>query len=130
MGLQWVLGQQWTLTSGTLRANGLCLDVTGGSTANGTLVGLWTCNGGANQQWQSSNGSLVNPCPASAWTIRASTSPTEHSSTSGPVTVAPTSAGTPFLKKPARPLCGRNPLGPVHGGPGTFHRGARSTGND
>ena len=30
---------------------GLCLDVTGAATANGTLVGLWTCNGAANQRW-------------------------------------------------------------------------------
>ena len=22
---------------------------------------MWTCNGGANQQWQASNGALVNP---------------------------------------------------------------------
>jgi hypothetical protein len=25
--------------------------VTGAGTANGTLVELWTCNGGSNQQW-------------------------------------------------------------------------------
>jgi hypothetical protein len=31
--------------------SGLCLDVTGAATANGTKVELWTCNGGANQQW-------------------------------------------------------------------------------
>ncbi|MBS2966867.1 RICIN domain-containing protein, partial [Actinocrinis puniceicyclus] len=31
--------------------SGLCLDVTGASTANGALVELWTCNGGSNQQW-------------------------------------------------------------------------------
>jgi len=30
-------------------------------TANGTLVELWTCNGGANQQWLPVNGMLVNP---------------------------------------------------------------------
>ena len=30
-------------------------------TANGTLVNLWTCNGAANQQWNVSNGTLVNP---------------------------------------------------------------------
>ncbi len=28
-----------------------CLDVTGQSTASGTLVEQWTCNGGTNQQW-------------------------------------------------------------------------------
>ncbi len=29
-----------------------CLDVEGGSTADGTPVVLWECNGGQNQQWQ------------------------------------------------------------------------------
>ncbi|GAA3035969.1 hypothetical protein GCM10020229_54160 [Kitasatospora albolonga] len=31
--------------------SGLCLDVSGGGTANGTAVQLWTCNGGGNQKW-------------------------------------------------------------------------------
>ena len=31
--------------------SGLCLDVTGQGTANGTAVQLWTCNGGSNQRW-------------------------------------------------------------------------------
>jgi hypothetical protein len=30
---------------------GKCVDVTGGSTTNGTRVILWTCNGGTNQNW-------------------------------------------------------------------------------
>jgi hypothetical protein len=30
---------------------GLCVDVTGGSNANGTAVEVWDCNGGSNQQW-------------------------------------------------------------------------------
>ncbi|WP_207931149.1 RICIN domain-containing protein [Streptomyces sp. 8K308] len=30
--------------------SGLCLDVSGWGTANGTPVNLWTCHGGANQQ--------------------------------------------------------------------------------
>jgi hypothetical protein len=29
--------------------------------SNKAPVKLWTCTGGANQQWQSSNGTLVNP---------------------------------------------------------------------
>jgi hypothetical protein len=49
-----------TISSGTLNANGTliggssgkCVDVTGGGTANGTKVILWTCNGGSNQNWQ------------------------------------------------------------------------------
>ena len=31
--------------------SGLCLDVTGNGTANGTAVEIWNCNGGSNQQW-------------------------------------------------------------------------------
>jgi hypothetical protein len=55
--------QNWTVTGGTLQANGKCLDIIGaGSTADGTLVDLWDCNGGGNQQWTTgANGSLVNP---------------------------------------------------------------------
>ena len=46
--------QQWTFHSdGSVSgvASGLCLDVTGNNTANGTLVGLWTCNAAVNQRW-------------------------------------------------------------------------------
>jgi lysophospholipase L1-like esterase len=46
--------QQWTLNSdGTIRGvqSGLCLDVEGNATANGTVVLLWTCTVAANQQW-------------------------------------------------------------------------------
>ena len=54
--------QNWTIESdGTIRINGSCMDITGAGTANGTLVELWTCNGGANQQWLPVNGMLVNP---------------------------------------------------------------------
>ena len=41
--------QQWNVNAnGTITGvqSGLCLDVTGASTANGALVALWTCNGG------------------------------------------------------------------------------------
>jgi O-glycosyl hydrolase len=31
--------------------SGKCLDVTNASTANSARVGIWTCNGGSNQQW-------------------------------------------------------------------------------
>lgn len=46
--------QQWNLnTDGTVssRQTGLCVDVNGNATANGTLVILWTCTGAANQRW-------------------------------------------------------------------------------
>jgi hypothetical protein len=48
-------------TNGVLRGVGSnrCLDVPGAATANGTLLQIWDCNGGANQQWTSlSNGEL------------------------------------------------------------------------
>ncbi|MFE6522500.1 RICIN domain-containing protein [Streptomyces sp. NPDC057794] len=49
--------QQWSLTTtGSYvnvrsRASGECLDVNGGSTANGAAIITYTCNGGTNQQW-------------------------------------------------------------------------------
>ncbi len=46
--------QRWTFNSnGTISgaASGLCLDVNGAATANGTTVILWTCTGAANQRW-------------------------------------------------------------------------------
>ncbi|MFI9814153.1 ricin-type beta-trefoil lectin domain protein [Saccharothrix variisporea] len=46
--------QQWTFnTNGTISnvRNGLCLDVSGAATANGSSVILWTCHTGANQRW-------------------------------------------------------------------------------
>ena len=48
-------------SNGTVGINGKCLDITGGSTANGALIEEWTCNGGSNQQWLAVNGELVNP---------------------------------------------------------------------
>jgi hypothetical protein len=44
--------QKWSINSnGTITnaASGKCLDVTGKKTANGTLVEIYTCNGGTNQ---------------------------------------------------------------------------------
>ena len=46
---------------GTLQVYGKCMDITGANYGNGTGIELWTCNGGANQQWQATNGTLVNP---------------------------------------------------------------------
>ena len=37
------------------------MDITGANYSNGTGIELWQCNGGANQQWQATNGTLVNP---------------------------------------------------------------------
>jgi chitinase len=53
--------QQWTSTSGTLRALGKCLDVNAASTANGAKVQLYDCNGTGAQQWTHTGNQLVNP---------------------------------------------------------------------
>ncbi|SCL72132.1 glycoside hydrolase family 27 protein [Micromonospora chersina] len=46
--------QRWSRnTDGTVRSqqSGLCLDVNGAATGNGTTVILWTCTAAANQRW-------------------------------------------------------------------------------
>jgi lysophospholipase L1-like esterase len=46
--------QRWNLNAnGTVSSasSGLCLDVNGNNTANGTAVILWTCTAAANQRW-------------------------------------------------------------------------------
>ncbi|KAI9359544.1 putative beta-xylosidase, secreted [Zopfochytrium polystomum] len=52
------VNQRWRITDlGTgfativHSASGLCLDVKGYATADGTVLDLWPCNGGQNQQW-------------------------------------------------------------------------------
>jgi poly(3-hydroxybutyrate) depolymerase len=47
-------GQRWSFNSnGTISngQNGLCLDVNGAGTANGTAVVVWSCHTAANQRW-------------------------------------------------------------------------------
>ncbi len=46
--------QQWTINgNGTISSvqTGLCLDVNGASTTNGSAVIVWSCHTGANQRW-------------------------------------------------------------------------------
>ncbi|MCG5452126.1 MULTISPECIES: glycoside hydrolase family 27 protein [Micromonospora] len=46
--------QQWAVNANGTISNtqsGLCLDVNGNATANGTTVILWTCTAAANQRW-------------------------------------------------------------------------------
>ncbi|MFB7503077.1 ricin-type beta-trefoil lectin domain protein [Streptomyces broussonetiae] len=45
---QWDLNANGTVTSAR---SGLCLDVTGAVTANGSPAQLWTCDCGSNQRW-------------------------------------------------------------------------------
>lgn len=56
-------GQQWTSWSdGTLRSNGMCLDIAGNSTLPGALVGVFTCNQVGGQIWvPRGDGTLFNP---------------------------------------------------------------------
>jgi non-reducing end alpha-L-arabinofuranosidase len=57
------IDQHWTHNSDdSLSTLGRCLDIDGDSTAAGTDVELWDCNGVGGQKWiQQSNGSLLNP---------------------------------------------------------------------
>ncbi|MEV4344533.1 ThuA domain-containing protein [Actinoplanes sp. NPDC049596] len=45
-------------------ATGKCVDVSGGSSADGTKIQLWSCTGGANQQWTVNGNTLrsLNKC--------------------------------------------------------------------
>ena len=44
--------QQWTIgTDGTIRALGKCLDINAASSANGTRVQIYQCNGTDAQRW-------------------------------------------------------------------------------
>ena len=59
----WAADQHWTHnTDDSLTTLGRCLDITGDSTAEGTQVELWDCNGNGGQKWiQQANGALLNP---------------------------------------------------------------------
>jgi non-reducing end alpha-L-arabinofuranosidase len=59
----YAIDQHWYHNAnGSLETLGRCLDIIGDSTAVGTKVELWDCNGGGNQVWQQqANGSLLNP---------------------------------------------------------------------
>jgi hypothetical protein len=48
---------------GTVQIHGKCLDIVNRGTANGSKLDLWSCNGGANQQWEIAGeyGELYNP---------------------------------------------------------------------
>jgi len=57
----WAVDQHWSWSGSSLRTLGLCLDVAGGGTANGTVVQLHDCTGNAAQQWVVSGAGLRNP---------------------------------------------------------------------
>jgi hypothetical protein len=66
--------------------SGLCLDVTGASTANGAAVEIWTCNGGSNQKWTGLSGGSSSSASASA-----SVSPSPSPSSTGSTCTLPSS---------------------------------------
>src|SRR5882757_7207171 len=50
------------LVAAAVAALGKCLDVSGGSTANGAKIQLWDCNGTGAQQWAANAAQdIVNP---------------------------------------------------------------------
>src|SRR5260370_42403910 len=54
--------QAWTIEAdGTIQINGKCMDGYRDQKRDRAMVELWTCHGGANQQWQAVAGTLVNP---------------------------------------------------------------------
>jgi hypothetical protein len=55
-------GERWTLaTDGTVRSEGLCLEVNGGAVADGARVQTGICDGSAGQQWKATAGrDIVN----------------------------------------------------------------------
>jgi hypothetical protein len=57
------LAQQWTaIGDGTIRINGMCLDVAGATTGNFSRVQIYACAGNGAQQWISGpNNSIINP---------------------------------------------------------------------
>ena len=54
-----VPGAQAAATGAITGIGGKCLDVTGGTSANGTRVQLWSCNGGTAQQWTAADDGTV-----------------------------------------------------------------------
>jgi hypothetical protein len=56
-------GKVWTLApDGTIRSEGLCLEVSGGAVTDGARVQTGTCDGTAGQQWKATAGrDIVNP---------------------------------------------------------------------
>jgi hypothetical protein len=54
--------QNWTIaTDGTIRITGKCLAIRHGEKTNMAPIELWTCTGGASQQWRPVSSALVNP---------------------------------------------------------------------
>ncbi|KAJ6568834.1 ricin B lectin domain-containing protein, partial [Mycena capillaripes] len=105
-------GQSWTISGSTLQIFGnKCLDVTGGATAAGTKLRIWTCTAGSvNQKWtlsgntiqwsghssclDLSGGSLTNGNVMQIWTCNGGANQ-KWSRTTGPGTTAVTPPSPP-----------------------------------
>jgi beta-glucanase (GH16 family) len=58
----WARDQNWAWSGSALTTMGMCLDIAGGGTANGTPLQLHNCTGNPAQVWiANSNGTLSNP---------------------------------------------------------------------
>ncbi|BCY15503.1 beta-1,3-glucanase family protein [Actinoplanes sp. L3-i22] len=58
----YAVDQHWAWTGQSLTTLGMCLDIAGGGTANGSVLQLHNCTGNAAQTWiANSNGSISNP---------------------------------------------------------------------
>jgi cytochrome c len=65
------VGTPGTVTGGPITSSGgKCVDVNGGSSADGTPLVIWTCSGGANQQWTREGNTLrsLGKCMTAAGT--------------------------------------------------------------
>jgi hypothetical protein len=74
-------------------ANGKCLDVTAGSTANGNLPQMWSCSSGPHQTWTHGDDKSLKAW-ANAWTSRAAPPPTAP-----PCTCGTASDGPPVIRR-------------------------------
>ena len=69
------LGGTTPRTGPVVAASGKCVDVNGGSSADGAKVQLWSCNGGVNQRWTVSGSALraLDKCLDAAGTANGAT---------------------------------------------------------
>ncbi len=57
----WAKDQHWTWSGTSLTTLGMCLDIAGGGTTNGTTLQLHNCTGNPAQQWVVAGNALKNP---------------------------------------------------------------------
>ena len=88
-------GQNWTVAAdGTIGINGKCMDIYRDEKTSKAPIELWTCTGGANQQWQAIGSTLVNPASGKCLDDPGSAAPKAPSWRSTPAPAASTSSGS------------------------------------